>query len=830
MTLNPLEIAARHRTCFHTPPKHVPAGGDDVSGNGRWRIWEYAGTKIYAPILGNGDMLSAFAGPCEYPQFWITANDFWQMESAANWEFFHDNAQAKYDPPVCLGSPRPIGRMVFSVPKLKDAGYYVWQDFLTATTNAEYTLADGNHVRMKSYVAAMENILVIEWSCEAPVEMEADFYFPDEIGCGCDQGIDFDGSARREDSLAGTFAGLIGGRPVQMKKVRRGVPSGYREFSDHVDVPVKAGFAGRFLGEETLRVTVMPDHPAVFVIPVRTLAKVSRPYEYARSRAEWITKEETAQLYRQHLLWWRDYWSVSGIEIDDPLLEEKYYLGHYMMGSLARDPDYPPNILGISTYDRMAWNGNYKINYNHQSPYLGLLAAGRFEQADTHDAPYFAMLDLAKEMSQRLLGHTGAYLPLGLGPVGMVSEPLLLYMKSPAVHGATNLIMRYRLTKDRTYARKIYPYLKSVADFWEADLVFEDGHYRVIGDGMHERVTDQDRQNGLPENPANTLGYLRAFFGFLPEIASDLGIDEDRIARWKEIEKKLSPYPTGTIRKITRNETLWKEEEAVLAEVIPEQYLDCEVFYTEEKGSHWSFHFPGNIMQIYPAGVIGLDSPKKLLETARNTVAALSAMEDGLMRLRLSRNDKKEKKDPHYYKSGAWNAGNLSCLFFPAAVRVGYDPDEIWRELHERLRVRGLPNGFIDGNPHGIENLLTAANTLQEMMLLSHEGIIRLFAVWPRETHPNASFFGLWAYGAFVVSASLKDGIVADVVIESRKGGTLCLENPWQGSSLRVTEENSGAVRNYSGERVEIPAFAGGIYRIERSMEYEIHEDAGMRK
>ena len=83
MTLNPLEIAARHRTCFHTPPKHVPAGGDDVSGNGRWRIWEYAGTKIDAPILGNGDMLSAFAGPCEYPQFWITAG-FSTVESSAN--------------------------------------------------------------------------------------------------------------------------------------------------------------------------------------------------------------------------------------------------------------------------------------------------------------------------------------------------------------------------------------------------------------------------------------------------------------------------------------------------------------------------------------------------------------------------------------------------------------------------------------------------------------------------------------------------------------------------------------------------------------------------
>ena len=154
-------------------------------------------------------------------------------------------------------------------------------------------------------------------------------------------------------------------------------------------------------------------------------------------------------------MWWKDFWSVSGVMLDDPLIEQRYYLSQYVLASVSRDPDYPPNILGICTFDRMAWNGNYKINYNHQSPYLGLLASGHFEQADPHDKPYFDMMDIAREMSRRLLGREGTYLPLGLGPAGMVSEPLLLYMKSPAVHGATNMIMRYQLTKDRNYAKRV---------------------------------------------------------------------------------------------------------------------------------------------------------------------------------------------------------------------------------------------------------------------------------------------------------------------------------------------------------------------------------------
>ena len=37
--------------------------------------------------------------------------------------------------------------------------------------------------------------------------------------------------------------------PVQVKKTGGGIVSGYRQFSDHVDIPTKVGFAGGFLKE-----------------------------------------------------------------------------------------------------------------------------------------------------------------------------------------------------------------------------------------------------------------------------------------------------------------------------------------------------------------------------------------------------------------------------------------------------------------------------------------------------------------------------------------------------------------------------------------------------
>ena len=47
---------------------------------------------------------------------------------------------------------------------------------------------------------------------------------------------------------------------------------------------------------------------------------------------------------------------------------------------------------------------------------------------------------------------------------------------------------------------------------------------------------------------------------------------------------------------------------------------------------------------------------------------------------------------------------------------------------------RGIPNGFLKENPHGIEQLNTIPDAIQEMMLQSHEGVIRIFPVWPRKS------------------------------------------------------------------------------------------------
>ena len=249
-----------------------------------------------------------------------------------------------------------------------------------------------------------------------------------------------------------------------------------------------------------------------------------------------------------------------------------------------------------------------------------------------------------------------------------------------------------------------------------------------------------------------------------------------------------------------------------LEDLLPQEMLDKEIYYDEGVGGKWSFHFPGNIMHIYPGNAVGLGSAQKELEVARNTVHIHSLVENKLGELEYKKalerasDEKKETavKHAHFYKAGAFNASNLSCLFFTAAVRTGYDPDIIWKEMRDMITYRGIPNGFLKENPHGIEQLNTIPDAIQEMMLQSYEGVIRIFPVWPRKKHPNASFRNFRAWGGFEVSASLKDGEIEQVTVLSHKGNTCRVENPWPEKSVIVKYGYSGREEVCFGEYLSI--------------------------
>jgi hypothetical protein len=239
-------------------------------------------------------------------------------------------------------------------------------------------------------------------------------------------------------------------------------------------------------------------------------------------------------------------------------------------------------------------------------------------------------------------------------------------------------------------------------------------------------------------------------------MSRELGVDTDRHEKWNHILTHLSAFPT--------------------------QERDGKtVFRYTEKGMDW---YEGNtlgIQHVWPVGTIGLDSDPKLLQIARNTVEAL----------------------------GRWDDNNGFATFYTAAVRVGYDPETILKHLRQQCDRHAFPSLYICYGGGGIESCGGILTSVNEMLLQSHENVVRVFPVWPKGQ--DARFDQLRAVGAFLVSSEYRDREVRHVVIQSEKGRDCTVQNPWPGKTVAlyrkgVKTETTSAVRftfkTAPGERI----------------------------
>lgn len=168
------------------------------------------------------------------------------------------------------------------------------------------------------------------------------------------------------------------------------------------------------------------------------------------------------------------------------------------------------------------------------------------------------------------------------------------------------------------------------------------------------------------------------------DMSKELDADADRVEKWQHILDHLSVYTY-------------------------QERIGMTVFRYSEKGTAWWVNNTLGIQHIFPGGRIGLDSDPELLQVARNTIDVMQR----------------------------WIDNNGSNSFFPAAVRVAYDPDTILAKMHQYIE-HTYPNGYQLDNPHGIENLSTIPNTINEMLCMGHGGVLRVFPVWPKKK--DASF------------------------------------------------------------------------------------------
>ena len=259
---------------------------------------------------------------------------------------------------------------------------------------------------------------------------------------------------------------------------------------------------------------------------------------------------------------------------------------------------------------------------------------------------------------------------------------------------------------------------------------------------------------GVNTNPILDLALLRTLFRALLVASVDLGVDADRRPKWQDILDHLSDYPTAV--------------------------LDGKrVFNVSED---WPAIRPGAWV-IWPGGGVSLGSDPDLLETALNTISAV----------------KRHGGEPQVYMRG---------------VRVGH-PDAL-AELKRTLTEDMFPNYYIEYGGGGIE-MCGPLMAVNEMLLQSHEGFLRLFPVWPQDQ--PARFGRLRAVGAFLVSSELKDGQVQNLMIESEAGKDCTVLNPWPGKKPAVYELADGGKTPVGveqvGDKFRFETRAGGKYVVQ---------------
>jgi alpha-L-fucosidase 2 len=277
-----------------------------------------------------------------------------------------------------------------------------------------------------------------------------------------------------------------------------------------------------------------------------------------------------------------------------------------------------------------------------------------------------------------------------------------------------------------------------VAVFLDEVAQKDDSGKRALPLSSSPEIYDNRREAWFDITTNYDLALIRFTYMAAAELAGELEL-QDEADRWLKI---LGEWPQLAVDPLTG-------------------LMFAPGFPYHESHRHFS-----HLMGYHPLGLLDVSQGEEVEKVIYNTLRRL------------------EEKGPDYWTgySYSWQ-GNLY-----ARAREG---DNAARALRDFATCFTLPNSFhVNGDQSGtgkstmtyrpftLEGNFAYASGIQEMLIQSHTGVVRLFPALP-ENWKDVSFQKLRTMGACLVSADMVDGEVSRVEITSENGGTVKLVDPF---------------------------------------------------
>ncbi len=461
----------------------------------------------------------------------------------------------------------------------------------------------------------------------------------------------------------------------------------------------------------------------------------------------------------EHKQWWDNFWSDSRVDIPDALIEKQYYLANYLLGSCSRK-GYPPMPLqGVWTADAGTippWKGDYHNDLNTQMSYWSYMKANHLPEGESFIDFLWNLADEGRRFARSFYDAPGLCLPGVMSidgkPLGGWTQYCLPITANIWLCQAFDHYWLY--THDKSFLKdKGYPYLKESAECLLRWLEPGDDGKLVLPLSSSPEIFDNTINAWLTPNTNHELALMIWLFDALSKMADELGNGESE--KWQDILADLSDLavdPTTGAFMLSP---------------------DVKVFESHRHHAH--------AMSIYPLKLMNYDLP----EDKAIVDATVTLLEQ--------------------YGSGWWVGFSFAWMadlyaFQGNGEGAAYQLKLFWEcccsqngfHLNGDFKKRGI--SLFHYRPFTLEANMCAADAVQEMLLQTSHGILKLFPAVPQEwSSRGVGFENLRCEGAWLVSSRMEAGCVKYVRITAQADGTTRLRADFGSESVRV--EIAGVVQ-----------------------------------